>query len=133
MMRVRDSGLKAAAAIALGMLVAAAAPQQSLFLKAEPGLWEISRKGSAPVKLCVVNPAVFAQYEHRTTNCSRSIIRDSGVMATVSYTCPGGNFGQSEVSLLTPRSIRVETQGIAANAPFSYTFQARRVGNCPGH
>ena len=132
MNRRSEIGLKAGVAIALALVVAAAAPQ-SLFLKAEPGLWEISRKGSAPVRLCIVNPAVFAQYEHRTANCSRAVIRDSGVAATISYTCPGGNFGQSEVSLLTPRSIRVETQGIAANAPFSYTFQARRVGNCPGH
>ncbi len=132
MKAISNPGLKVGGAIALTILLAAAAPP-SLFLKAEPGLWEVNRKGTEPAKLCVVNPAIFAQYEHRTSTCSRSIIRDSGVSATVSYTCPGGNFGQSELSLLTPRSIRVETQGIAENAPFRYTFQARRVGNCPSH
>jgi len=33
--------------------------------------------------------------------------------------------------LITPRSIRIETQGISDNLPFNYVIQARRVGDCP--
>ena len=39
-------------------------------------------------------------------------------------------FGQSKVTLLTPRSMRIETQGISGNLPFNYQLHARRVGDC---
>jgi hypothetical protein len=32
--------------------------------------------------------------------------------------------------LITPRSIRIETQGISGDLPFNYVLQARRVGDC---
>jgi hypothetical protein len=110
-----------------------AAASASIFTTAEPGLWEVSRTGSQPVKLCVGNTAMLAQFEHRNTRCSRSIIRDSGSAATVHYTCPGGDFGQSDLRLVTPRSLSIETQGISGAAPFKYTIQARRLGNCQNH
>ena len=50
--------------------------------------------------------------------------------AEIHYTCQSGAFGQSNVELLTPRSLRIETQGISDNAPFHYVLQARRLGNC---
>jgi len=100
---------------------------------AEPGLWEISKAGSPAVKLCVPNLAVLAQYEHRNARCSRSIIRDDGAQATVHYSCAGGDFGQSDVTLVTPRSLTIRTQGISAGAPFKYTLIARRAGNCQSH
>ena len=37
---------------------------------------------------------------------------------------------QSKIDVLTPRSIRIETQGIADDLPFNYVIQARRVGEC---
>jgi hypothetical protein len=113
------------------LLVAAALP--SALAGAEGGLWEISRRGAQPVKLCVANPVALAQFEHRNDNCTQDVVRDSGSDATINYKCAGGGFGHSTLRLVTPRSLRVETQGIAGNAPFKYVFQARRLGNCPGH
>ena len=78
-------------------------------------------------------PVSLAQLEHRNENCVREVVRDSGSDATINYKCPGGGFGHSTLKMITPRSLRVETQGISRNAPFKYVFQARRVGNCPGH
>lgn len=117
------------------MLIAVpvAAASASIFATAEPGLWEISRTGSQPEKLCIANTAMLAQFEHRNSRCSRTIIRDSGSAATVHYTCPGGDFGQSDLKLITPRSLSIQTQGISGNAPFNYTIQARRLGNCQNH
>jgi len=115
------------AALAIG------AASASVFANAEPGLWEISKAGSPAVKLCVPNLAVLAQYEHRNARCSRSIIRDDGAQATVHYSCAGGDFGQSDVTLVTPRSLTIRTQGISAGAPFKYTLIARRAGNCQSH
>ena len=44
---------------------------------------------------------------------------------------PGGGFGRTKMTVLTPRSMRVETQGISNNAPFNYVLQVRRLGDCP--
>jgi hypothetical protein len=126
--------LAAVCAAGVGLLVAligAALP--SVMSGVEGGLWEIDRGPGQTVRVCAPNPAMLAQYEHRNRTCNRTVIRDSGDSATFSYTCPGAGFGQSTISVLTPRSLRVETQGISGNAPFNYVFQARRVGNCPVH
>jgi hypothetical protein len=123
--------VKACAAVPVAIALAAAS--SSVFSTAEAGLWEISRSGSPPVKICVPNTAVLAQFEHRHSRCSRTIIRDSGSAATVNYTCADGDFGQSDVRLVTPRALSIQTQGISGNAPFKYSIQARRVGDCPSH
>ncbi len=123
--------LRLAGACLLPFLAAAAAP--SVLSTAEPGLWEISRSGAAPAKLCVATIESLAQFEHRGESCTRNVIRDGASGATITYTCKSGGFGESVLTLLTPRSLRVNTQGIAANAPFNYTFQARRLGNCSSH
>ena len=129
MTRNSRPGVVAASGIGLaGLLVAAAAPV--ILANAEGGMWDISRTGAKPVKLCVANPMVLAQFEHRSTKCKREVVRNSASSSVISYHCSAGDFGRSEVTALTPRSLRVETQGISANAPFKYTLQARRVGNC---
>lgn len=123
----RLTRLLALSAAALGV-AAAAAP--SVLATAEGGLWEVTRSGAQPVRVCAPNPALLAQFEHRGTNCTREVIRDSASSATLTYSCPGGGFGRSTLTLVTPRSLRVETQGISGNAPFNYTLQARRIGDC---
>jgi hypothetical protein len=112
-------------------LGAAASP--SVLSRTSGGLWEVSRTGAAPVRLCVANPAALAQFEHRNASCARDVLRDSGTDLTISYKCAGGGFGHSKIRLVTPRSLRIETQGISGSAPFKYVLQARRVGNCAGH
>ena len=115
----------------IAALAAAATP--SVLSGTEGGLWEISRKGGQPVRLCVANPSILAQFEHRNANCTRNVVREAGTAATIHYNCKGGDFGHSTLTVVTPRSLRIETQGISGNAPFKYVLQARRVGNCPGH
>jgi hypothetical protein len=110
-----------------------AAASASILAGVQPGLWEVSRSGAATQKICVADPAELAQIEHRSAKCTRQVLRESGSTATLNYSCSGGGFGHSTMTVITPRSLRVETQGIADNAPFKYTFQARLVGNCPAH
>ena len=52
-------------------------------------------------------------------------------VVTFDYRCAGGAFGRAEVTLLTPRSLKVHTQGISGGLPFDDTLYARRAGNCP--
>jgi len=115
------------AAVLLLALTAAVRP--AVFSQTPGGLWEISREG-ARKNICVPDPAVLAQYEHLKASCSRDVIRDQQSRAEIHYSCQGGAFGQTTVQLLTPRSLRIETQGISDNAPFHYVLQARRLGNC---
>ena len=118
----------------IGLVAAlAAAATPAALSQIEGGLWEVARTGVQPVRLCVANPVALAQFEHRNTSCTREVLRDAASGATIHYSCPGGGFGHSSVKVITPRSLRIETQGISANAPFKYVLQARRVGNCPSH
>jgi hypothetical protein len=111
-------------------LVAATAPRA--LLPAMGGLWEVSQKadGHGAQRICVPSPVLLAQYEHRNGRCTRTIVRDSGSQAEINYTCADGGFGQSKVTLLTPRTMRIDTQGISGNLPFHYQLHARRIGDC---
>ena len=118
------------AGAALLLLGLTAAVRPAVFSQTAGGLWEVSRGNGVRQSLCVPDPLALAQYEHLRANCVRDIIRDQQRRAEIHYTCSGGAFGQSTVDLLTPRSLRIETQGISGSAPFHYVLQARRVGNC---
>ena len=118
---------------ALLLLMAAARP--GALDQIRPGLWEISGMPNAgtAVRQCVANTAVLARVEHQGHNCKQVVLSDNGTATVIDYTCANGGFGRSKLTLLTPRSLRIETQGISANYPFHYVIQARRVGNCPAH
>ena len=96
-----------------------------------PGAWEVGRSaGSEGERVCLPDPAMLMQWEHRARQCTRVIVSSSVDHAVVQYTCSGGGFGTSRVEILTPRSVKVATQGIADGGPFGYVVHARRVGNC---
>ena len=120
------------ALIALVALPLAAALPRAL-AGAAGGLWEVGRSadGKDAQKLCLPDPTVLAQWEHRTARCTRVLISDQANHARFHYTCVNGGFGDSEMVMLTPRTLRVTTQGISDNYPFGYTLHARRLGDCP--
>jgi len=99
------------------------------------GLWEVSHSatGSGAEKSCVPQAAVLAQWEHRRAQCTRVVISATDTDAVIHYTCPRGGFGHSQIHVLTPRTLRIETQGISDGYPFNYVLHARRVGNCSTH
>ena len=120
----------AAGAAAFALIGATQLP--SGLAQAQPGLWEISGLPgtAAPVRQCVVDLAQLARFEHPARNCSLRIVRDTGITGEVDYTCGPAGFGHSQVTLLTPRALRIATQGISDGLPFNYVLQARRVGDC---
>ena len=122
----------AGATILIGAAIAAAAPQSAVLAKAVPGLWEVSGVpgASGPARECIGNPAALAQFEHRARSCSRKVLSENGSSAIVEYSCSGRDFGRSKMTVITPRSLRIETQGISDGLPFNYLIQARRVGEC---
>jgi hypothetical protein len=74
----------------------------------------------------------LARLEHREAKCTESVLSQTDKITLVAYKCTTGGYGQTKITVLTPRSLRIETQGISADLPFNYKIQARRVGNCPG-
>ena len=109
------------------------AQRPALFGQIAPGLWEISGLSGAkvPTRECVMDTAALARYEHRSRACTMKVTSDSPTSTVVDYSCGGAGFGHTKIDLITPRSLRIETQGVSDNLPFSYVLQARRVGDCP--
>jgi hypothetical protein len=73
----------------------------------------------------------LARFEHRGRNCIAKILKSSANSTSIDYACGFAGFGHSQVDMLTPRSLRIDTQGISDGLPFAYVLQARRVGDCP--
>ena len=123
-------------ATAAGMaaaLVLMAAAQPSALAQTQPGLWEISGApgAKAPIRQCVGDVASLARFEHRSNACSAKVLKDSDGSIAIDYTCGSAGFGHSQIDVLTPRSLRISTQGISDGLPFNYVLQARRIDDCP--
>ncbi|MFL6752531.1 MAG: DUF3617 domain-containing protein [Sphingomicrobium sp.] len=120
-------------AMSFAAFAAAAATRPAALASAAPGLWEITGLPGAkvPARECVGDVAALAQLEHRGRSCTRSVLTGDAISTVIEYSCAGRGFGRTKMTMLTPRSIRIETQGISDQLPFNYVLQARRVGDCP--
>jgi hypothetical protein len=138
MARISGASCRAFVAFAAIVLVAApAVPQTRGRLAAlshlEPGLWQLRDLDDARAAhqaICIGDPAILMQVQHRNAPCSRLVIANDPQGATVHYTCPASGFGRTSLRVETPRLARIETQGISDNAPFAYRLEARRTGSC---
>jgi hypothetical protein len=130
MTRVRVALITLAGVVAV--LTLAAAQQPLALAQAQPGMWEISGApgASAAVRQCVTDVALLARFEHRSKMCNATMLRESTTSLTVNYSCAAAGFGRSEIDVITPRSLRISTQGISDGLPFNYVLQARRVDDC---
>jgi len=99
-----------------------------------PGLWEISRSatGVNPQRVCLADLGFLARWEHRRASCSVTKLTEKANLETFDYQCGAGGFGRTDITLLTPRSLRIRTQGISNGLPFDETLQARWVRQCNG-
>lgn len=126
----------AAVLLATGMLVAttahADAPQTSVLTTIEPGQWQLhDTDDDSRRNLCVRDPRVLLQLGHAdTAQCSRFVVSQSPRELTIHYTCPGAGHGRTTIGLVTPRSIKLETQGVAGGLPFQQNYAGRRTGVC---
>lgn len=127
-MRVAVS-LRHLAALPVALALGGASLPQALH---GSGLWEVSTKASGlgGSRHCLPDAAILTQWEHRQAQCTRVVLTATQERSDIQYTCPAGGFGTSKVQVLTPRSVRIETQGISGGLPFGYTVHARRVGVC---
>lgn len=116
------------ALIAVAMMVGGASLPRAM---AGPGEWEVGRTANGRgERVCLSDPAMLMQWEHRGKACDRTILGSAMDRAEVSYTCSASNFGTSRVRVITPRSVKIDTQGISGGLPFGYVVHARRLGDC---
>ena len=128
------------AVLLLGAILLATAPaatqerkRLTVFSKIEPGLWELHEFGnsSGPRRsLCLADPQVLMQIEHRALPCSSLVLADDAQSATVHYTCPSSGYGRTSMRWISPRVLTIDTQGIRDNRPFAYRAEARRLRGC---
>ncbi len=111
---------------------AADAPQLTALSHIEPGQWALKANspGASPRNLCIADPRVLLQLQHSGVACSRFVIANNPNETTVHYTCPGAGHGRTTIKVETPRLIHIDSQGIAGNAPFEWSIEARKTGNC---
>lgn len=130
---MRRPGYPALVVATAGLLGLTAAQRPAVFVQATPGLWEVGGVPGTktPLRQCFADVSQLAQFEHRNQACTRRITADGESTAVIDYSCGGAGFGHSEVALITPRSLRIGTQGVSNKLPFNYTLQARRIGDCP--
>ena len=115
-------------------LVVAAAPRASVlaFGRIQTGLWQLrSLDSSTPTqRICVQDPYDLIQLRHPGVACSRFVLNNEVQTATVHYTCTGAGYGRTVIKVETPALMRIESQGLANQAPFQMAFEARRLGPC---
>lgn len=126
--------------VLLGTLILATAPastQERTRLNAvsalEPGLWalrDLDDLRASPRSICVADMQSLLQIEHRGSPCSRLVVDGDARSVTVHYTCPANGYGLTTIRVASPRSAKIETQGIKDNRPFLYRAEARRVRGC---
>lgn len=121
----------------VGLLVAGAglaqvAPGIKALQGVARGQWELRERGStaAPRKICIAEPVALTQIRHGGTVCSRFVIDNQPKRATVHYTCPGAGHGRTTIRVESNALLQIESQGIANNAPFNTSYEARRLGAC---
>ncbi|WP_344705999.1 DUF3617 domain-containing protein [Sphingomonas swuensis] len=120
------------ALLALPLLGASAPPGARALAGVQPGLWEVSRSatGQGARRICLRDVASLASFAHPRERCQRTILGDRPGELVVDLQCVGGEFARSRISVTTPRSLKLESQGIHGGEPFDMTLYARRVGPC---
>ncbi len=100
----------------------------------QPGQWEIrsAEDSTASRSVCLTDPKLLLQLRHFGQACSRFVITNDPRIATVHYSCAAAGNGQTTIRVETPRLIQLQSQGIANHAPFSFSAEGRRVGECSG-
>ena len=98
------------------------------------GQWELDGLPGhkSAVKQCVARPTDLATVEHKGAKCATTILGDQGSSVKLSYQCGAAGFGQATIKVITPRSLRIEVQGISDGAPYGYVLQAHHAGPCEG-
>lgn len=116
-----------------GALALGGATGPSTLAGVKAGMWELEGVPgtNGPARACVADIQLLTRYEHRNSKgCSGKPVSDSGSSTVVEYSCGAAGFGRTRIEAITPRNLKINTQGISDQLPFNYTLNAHRIGDC---
>ncbi|WP_373491253.1 DUF3617 domain-containing protein [Parasphingorhabdus sp.] len=126
--------ISASAAVLTGFAISAPAqtPDLALLGGLAQGEWTLKERGASAssTKVCLGNPELLLQIQHRNATCTRYVIENSPTKLRVSYKCGGAGHGVTEIKRESGNLVQISTQGISNNAPFSFKLEGRRTGSC---
>lgn len=107
-------------------------PALAMLDQLQPGRWELRMRDSSRgiERLCLRDGRRLIQLRHPASSCERMIVDDTASEVTVQYTCRGHGYGRTQIRMETGRLAQIDSQGVADGMPFSFTAEARRVGDC---
>jgi len=128
--RLGLSGIMLAIACPVGAL-AQAGDYTALGLL-ERGEWALAEHGHAGKarRLCLGDPAQLLQPRHPGRQCKRFLVENSARRVAITYDCGQAGQGRTTLRVETGRLVQIDSQGVAAGAPFALTLEGRRVGIC---
>ncbi len=121
------------AVVAMSSHSQAQAPQVYAALQSlQTGLWEFRSRNEPALNrsICLSDASAMLQLRHFGQNCQRFIISNTNAQTTVQYSCTKADHGQTSVRVETPRLVQLESQGVAGRAPFAFSMEGRRIGQC---
>lgn len=98
-----------------------------------PGLYAVSMQGAReePVKQCLASPsALIFDLLPPPANCRVTVLQDAPDQAALSWSCPGGESGRTEIRRHHADLFVVQGQGVRDGRPWSATRQFQRIGPC---
>ena len=118
--------------LAFSVSAPAQAPELALLTGLQKGEWTLKTRGSndSGKKVCLGDPAILLQIQHSGATCSRYIIQDTPSSIRVSYKCGSSDHGVTTIKRESSGLVQIQSQGIKANAPFSFSVEGRRTGSC---
>ncbi|MEH6757792.1 MAG: hypothetical protein V7676_09785 [Parasphingorhabdus sp.] len=121
-----------AAILTFSVSAPAQAPEMVLLAGLQKGEWTLKTRGSddASKKICLGDPTKLLQIQHNGTTCSRYVIQDTPTNLRVSYKCGSADHGVTTIKRESSGLVQIQSQGIKANAPFSFNVEGRRTGPC---
>lgn len=107
-----------------------AAPSTAL-TRVSPGVWQLQEvDGPGRRRICATDTSRLLRLRESGTGCSRYVQDSDSRSMTASYTCRGGSWGRSVLTVHDAASIKLETQGIADGAPFAVNYDGKLIGSC---
>lgn len=130
-------GLAGLVSVLVGLPVAALAqvPPLAMFADGFPaGLYAIGSSPSTTVRdqQCLTSPApILFGRNVPLPGCRVTVIADRADHAILSWSCPNGNSGRSEVRRDYPGQYVTQIQGVQARLPYAARPWYQRIGACP--
>lgn len=106
-------------------------PPLKAFADWQAGQWKAGMVGGrSRAPMCLALPETLLAGGRPQPGCVYTVIRDDADSAVVTYRCPGGRQGRTEVRRDAQNIYTVDAQGVADGLPFGDRAEWRRVGAC---